>query len=291
MRLNLHFVFKPLAISFLFFLTLTSCGGNSLSPFTQSQNSTEALYVEIEKKLNISDFDGVVDLIIAQSAGFQTLDRVKYYLGNAYLGKCGFGLSTFSEKYGSVTASQMFQKYAYSFTGVTVDPPSCGLAQAAFESIADDSSYGSKKAFSLLMVGFSKIGTYLKSDLDQDDDGVAEKDPCLDTDLSDADAKQVISGMGLILNNFSGIVGDILGAESTSDITNFQTACEGVLGVGNCSITDANSSTIDPTMIAAFRFLLDSSNDGFGTCDTTEITPADGDGIEMCCVPGGDPNP
>ncbi len=291
MPLNLHFVFKPMCISFLFFLTVTSCGGNSLSPFTQSQNSTEALFVEIEKKLNLSEFDGVIDLIVAQSASFKTLDRVKYYLGNAYLGKCGFAFSTFSEKYESVSASQMFQKYAYSFTGIAVDPPSCSLAQAAFESIADDSYYGSKKAFSLLMVGFSKMGTYLKSDLDTDDDGVAEKDPCLDTDLSDDHVKQVITGMGLILNNFSGIVGDILGTDSTSDISDFQTACEGILGVGNCSITDPNSSTIDPTMIAAFRFLLDSSNDGFGTCDTTEVTPADGDGIEMCCVPGGDPNP
>ncbi len=270
---------------------LNSCGGNSLSMFTQSQSSNEALYGDIEAKLNAADYAGVISLIQAQSAGFQSLDRVKYYLGNAYLGKCGFQLSTFSDKYSANTATQLFQKYAYSFSGVTVEPASCALAQTVFESISEGSDYASKKTFSLLMVGFSKIGTYLKSDLDQDDDGVAEKDPCLDTDFSDANAKQVISGLGLVLNNFSGLVGDVLGADSVTQITNFQTACEGVLGVGNCGITDPNSATVDATMIAAFRFMLDSANDGFGTCDTTEVTPADGDGLEMCCVPGGDPNP
>lgn len=295
MPLSLPFAFKKLSKFLvrvvLFTLILNSCGGNSLAPFTKSQSSTEALYVDIEKLLDLADYDGVVTKIQAQSSAFQALDRVKYYLGNAYLGKCGFTLSSFSTNYGNQEVTQIFKKYAFSFTGITVDPPSCGLAQSAFESIDNASAYGSKKNFSLLMVGFSKIGTYLKNDLDTDDDGIAEKDPCLSDDLSDEHVRQVISGMGLLLNNFSGLVGDVLGADSSSNITNFQTACESVLGVGNCNITDPNSTAIDEIMIAAFRFLLDSANDGFGSCDTTEVDPADGDGLAMCCIPGGDPNP
>lgn len=250
------------------FVFVSSCGRNPLSDLSQAQTSDAALYEDILKKLDSQSYAAAVTYIQAQSATFQAQDKTLEYLGEAYLGLCGFNFLDFASNYGNVSGSQMLKKFTYAFNRVTVDPTYC---DSAYNTLKNLSESNANKHMLLLATGMSRLGTYLKTKLDLDGNGVIDR--TLDANyctsggaapLTDAHAKKAFAGLGLILQNFVGIAGDLLGDSASASISTFLSTCEAALGAGNCTITDEANVT-DP-MVTSFRLLLDTSSDGFGSC-------------------------
>lgn len=286
---------------------LSSCGDNAFEPYAQNSTTDEAVLYDVETLMNDQDYAGVISKIGDQSAAFKARTDVMEYLTEAYLGKCGFQFLDFFSDFGGVSDTQLFRKFTFAFSGRTISPSDCYTAQLKAEELSSSSE---KKTMLLLFVGMAKFGTYLRASLDVDGsagngNGVAEKSACTTANISDANMKQVVTGLGLILQNFAGLIGDLLGADTSTAITTFLTDCEAALGAGNCSITDPtvagfnndvdtdlNGSNDANSKVLAFRAMIDASSTmGVGTCSAGENTTNDGDGQKRCDVPLCETNP
>ena len=275
---------KFLSRAFLILMILSvgsSCGQNPLKELASKTDTDAAKYSDILKLLNDQKFDDVIEYIDEQSSEFQALEQTIEYKGQAQLGKCGFTFATFIDGMSNSAATQFMQKFAFAFQGRTIDPASCFAAQQTFENLSDSAT---NKNLSLLFVGMAKMGTYARQSLDTNDDGVVDADACQAGALSDDNAKQVITGLGLIIMNFAGLLGDLAGADISQSVNDFKTSCEAEVGAGLCSITDPTDPGLNGAAVTAFRLLLDSNTFGFGDCDITEDTPEDGDGLRFCCL-------
>lgn len=295
-----HLKYKIKYLIFIPLVWLSSCGDNAFEPYAQNSTTDEAVLYDVETLMNDQDYAGVISKIGGQSSAFKARTDVMEYLTEAYLGKCGFQFLEFFSDFGGVSDTQLFRKFTYAFSGRSVSPSDCYTAQLKAEELTSASE---KKTMLLLFVGMAKFGTYLRASLDVDGsagtgNGTAEKSACLKANISDADMKQVITGLGLILQNFAGLLGDLLGADTSTAIASFQTSCEASLGAGNCTLTDptvagfnndvdtdANGSNDSNSKILAFRAIIDASSSmGLGTCNAGENATNDGDGQKKCDV-------
>ena len=270
---------------------LSSCGDNAFEPFAQNSTTDEAVMYDVETLMNDQDYAGVITKITAQTTAFQARTDVMEYLTEAYLGKCGFQFLDFFSYFGGVSDNQLFRKFSYAFSERAVSPSDCYTAQLKAEELSSSSE---KKTMLLLFIGMAKFGTYLRASLDVDGsagngNGVAEKSACTTANISDANMKQVITGLGLILQNFAGLIGDLLGADTSTAITTFLADCEAALGDVD---TDLNGSNDANSKVLAFRAMIDASSSmGLGTCNAGEGSTNDGDGQKRCDVPICEINP
>jgi len=255
-----------------------SCSGNFYKAASQT-DSPNALIEDAKNALDDLDYDTAITKMLT----LQTNDSTAYLncatvdgvrscprelLAGAYAGRCGFTLLPFIASISS-SSGAVFKFLMNSFTSVTVVPADCYSAQQVMETFTVSQLNSDQKIF-LALLGMAKMGVYLRNSADTDKDGVTDAafDACNTAKISDADVKQVVTGMGLFITYSAALSST---GSATSSLTTINTVC-GALGI-DCSITDPNSAAITAGVVAAFRDLIKSTDYGVETA-CGNYTPA-----------------
>lgn len=287
-----------LIIAIFFFLT--SCGGNTYES-ASGQNTAEALYEDALKLTDSGSYDAAFDKLTElenKYPDFASSDDYKKLKAGTQAGQCGLNFINFVEGLSSATGSSPFLLLMQAFKGISVNPQKCIDAVDTMNSL---SHLDDDQLLFMAILGMSKVGVFMRDRADRDGtdslgDGSADAtfDACDSTAasnrLTDDDMKQVITGLGMILQNFALIGGTFSGSSADSSLQALQSFCDDPLGDGtgpgndsdkiNCDITDPNSASLDATTLRTFRRVLESSDYGVGTCNASQINPMAGD---FCC--------
>lgn len=282
---KLHSVFKTrnsYAIELLVLGSIFSvgCGGNFFQ-LTAKKDTSEAIYQDARDALNDLDYDTAISKIVELQGKDSTfylrcekVDGIKICpredLAGAYASKCGLNFVTFVSSLTSSTGSP-FLFFMQKFKSVSVVPASCYEAQKVIETFgATPGARTSEQNLFMAVLGMAKMGTYLRdaADVNQDGDADGTYSSCNSSSISADYLRQVISGMGLVIDNIAAVSAVVSGNSSAlTDLETIRTSCGSA-----CAITDPNSSSFDETVT---RRLLRSSDNG--------IEPSSGCTLITCC--------
>lgn len=286
MSQNLHSVFKsirPYRLSALVIVSVISfgCGGNFFQ-LTAKKDTPEAIYQDARDALNDLDYDTAISKIVelqTKDSSFylrcEKVDGIKICpredLAGAYASKCGLNFVTFVSALTSSTGSP-FLFFMKKFQTVTVAPANCYEAQKVIETFgATSGTRTSEQNLFMAVLGMAKMGTYLRdaADVNQDGEADATYNSCNSSSISNDYLRQVVSGMGLVIDNLAAVSAVLSGNSSAlTDLEAIRTTCGSA-----CAITDPNSSSFDETVT---RKLLRSSDSG--------IEPTSGCTVITCCI-------
>ncbi len=245
------------------FGTTTSCGDKNL--FTDAaKKDTDAALAEDARKLNSTgDFDGAIAKFGLMSTGFRTSNEMTKLLASAYAGKCGFNFLNFFEAIKDSSSDSLFMLTMRAFKDVAVDPSSCTQAQATIQTLVPDPNDSDRQLF-MALLGFAKMGTYLRARVDVDQDGNVDDvaNACKETILANNDVREVFTGLGLVLDNLASLAAVASGGDTAEKMAELKTKCteNGV----NCAFTNPND--IDDNAVLALRTLIDTQEFGVGDC-------------------------
>jgi len=294
-------LFKTLFLSLTIFLSACSNVFQSAS----KQEFDEAYYINAQVAIDAQNWDTAIAEFEKMSASFQQRTEVREAWAGAYAGKCGFNFTTFLSNIDSVSGGSPILKVLMNmFITTTVDPYYCYLAQTKMEEIttvAGDRT--TSQALFLVFIGLARIGAYLKAQADQDADTnmdgtlnactpvgsfgtttAARSTSGKDDEFSDEEIKMLITGFGLVFENLTSSVENIIGSTNGSAISAIETACNTALGAGACNITDpTNTNPLTPSVVTTFRALIHTGAGnpvafGAGTCVNPMFNPG-------CCPP------
>lgn len=282
----------------LFFLSLsfllTSCQGNVFNDMA-NKDTAEAKYEEALKLTDKGLYDDAfteLSDISTSYPDFASSDNFKKTLAGVQAGQCGLNFINFIVGLTDATGSSPFLLLMQAFKGIGVNPQKCIDAVTTMGTLAqveDD------QLLFMAVLGMTKVGVYLRDRADRDGtgnlgDGTSDAtfDACDATAaanrLTDDDLKQVITGLGLTLQNFALIGGSFSSSGAAGALQAMQAFCDDPLGDGtgagqdgdalNCDITDPNSSDLDAQTLRTFRRILNSASFGVGACDVSELNPA-----------------
>ncbi len=263
-------------------LVAAGCGGNVFQ-LTAKKDTSEAIYQDARNSLNGLDYDTAITKLVAlQTADVsfylrcEKVDGVKICpredLAGAYASKCGLNFVSFVSALSSSSGSP-FLFFMKKFQNVAVVPAQCYEAQKVIETFGASSSVRtSEQNLFMAVLGMAKIGTYLRDAADKDQDGTTDATftSCDSTLISNEYLKQVMTGMGLIIDNVAAVTAVLSGSSSAlTDLDTIKTTCG-----APCIITDPTSSNFNETVT---RALLRSSDKG--------IEPSSGCTFPLCCPP------
>lgn len=279
--MEMSFKNKIIFISIFYFLIFISgCGGN-LFQLTAKKDTSEAIYQDARASLNNLDYDTAITKLVelqTKDSSFylkcEKVDGVKTCpredLAGAYASKCGLNFVTFVSALTSSTGSP-FAFFMSKFTSIDVIPSQCYEAQKVIESFSTSSaSRTTEQNLFMAILGMAKMGTYLRASADTNKDGSIDSlySSCNSSSISTNDLRQVISGMGLVIDNLAAITAVLSGSSAAlTDLETIKNVCGSA-----CQITDPNSSSFDE---AITRKLLRSSDQG--------IEPDSGCTLITCC--------
>lgn len=273
-----------------------SCGGNFFKDLS-TQDTDAAKYEDALKSIDLGDYALAIASIESMTeAGKAETKTIQTWAG-AYAGKCGLNFVALVDAMGNSSGAPLLF-FMQAFTGVTVDPDSCYLAQLKMESLGNSSQRTSDQNLFMFFLGITKMGTALKKNADLlpatdgGGDGVTdagfsacENIPAPGSPMmSDADIDHLITGFGLVFDNLASVGADISGSSAISDLDGFKATCELITGVANCALTDPNSPAIDAGVRLAFREMVQTSDFGISTaCTMDQLGLPDGFGGTICC--------
>lgn len=221
----------------IFFLACSGC--TNIFKNGSKKDSDEAIFEEIQKSVDGSEWDTALTQFDSLSASFKTQKHVIEAWAGTYAGKCGLNFLTYVDNLtsASLSGTTLFKYMMAGFTNVTVSPAYCDLAQAKMEEISVLATERSAdENFFMAILGMVKMGTYLRSVADVDQDGATDAtfDSCSTGSLSDDNLNKIITGMGLVSANIT-----YLAAMGVSEgLTAVNTHCG-----GSCGITDPSDVT------------------------------------------------
>jgi len=248
---------------------LSSCGGNFYKEIS-SKGTPEALLEDAQNALDDQDYDVAIEKLeemkVSYSASYltcETRDGVRNCpretLAGAYAGRCGFNFLTFV---GTISGSSgaVFKFLMNNFTSIAVSPDDCYEAQKVIESIGSPAALSSDQQVFMALLGMAKMGVYLRSDLDTDQDGNGDGAgfSCNTAKISDTHVKQVVTGLGLFLTYSASLSSSGSAIDDLEDIS--------VLCGAACNITDPTNPSLDATVVDSFRDLFESTQYGVGAC-------------------------
>ncbi|MCE3010838.1 MAG: hypothetical protein LW875_09520 [Proteobacteria bacterium] len=295
---------KKIKVLFLAFVILLSACSNIFQSASK-QEFDEAYYVNAQVAIDAQKWDKAIAEFEKMSANYKARTEVREAWAGAYAGKCGFNFATFLGNINSISGATPILKVLMNmFTNVTVDPYYCYLAQTKMEEITTlAAERTTSQALFLVFIGLARIGAYLKAQADQDADTnmdgtfnactpvgsfgmttAARSASGKDDEFSDEEVKMLITGFGLVFENLTTTVENIIGASNGSAIDAIQTACNLALGAGACNITDpTNSNPLTPAVVTTFRALIHTGAGnpvafGAGSCVNPFFEPG-------CCPP------
>lgn len=259
-------------------LAQLSCSVNILENFAD-KNSDEAKFIDAKKLMNDRDYDGAIDKLDETTSSFQNERKVISLRASAYAGRCGMEFVPFAEALGNLGTTRLFNMLAQYYAVATpTDWADCITAENLLESLGVATARTNDENILMVLISFAKIGNILSFYTDTNDDGSPEAgytaDACntsgtqtADAGLTDADQREVGSGMTLAIEALSEVSGTIdLGADSLTDVSG---ACTTLAGINPsydfCSITDPTLFTADH--LQAIRSLIrEDSSIGVGSC-------------------------
>lgn len=302
MALNSPSVIKKIFRVFIsiIFLATTSC--SNIFESASNQDSDEAIFENAKKNVDAQNWDAALSDFDSLSADFATREEVLEYWASAHAGKCGLNFVNFFTTLGSLGSDAIFKTLMNSFTDVNVSPYHCYLAQLKMEEIAPTPSTRSvSQNLFMVILGLTRIGTYLRVSADRDNDNnmdgtfnactvgsygtteAARITAGTDAQLSNEEVKMIITGLGLLIMNLTGAVEGLIGGSLGGTVDDLVTACD-ALSPGACEITDPNDTvTLTAGFVTNFRYVITTSttnptiNIGAGNCANPVIT--------NCCTP------
>lgn len=260
-------------------VTSSSCGENAFKELS-NKTTDDALLYAAKILVNQGEYTEAISKISSMTDNGRVSKDAQKVLASAYAGRCGFTFITFIDGLSTATGT-LFGIFMTIYQNIAVQPSDCYSAQLALETGygASSTSRPTDINFLMALMGMSKIGTYLRSKADTDQDGAVDGtfDSCEDADptmLTDAEMKQIISGFGLIIDNFAAVSSALTGG-SAADLEDLQTACAAIPGdpLSGCTLTDPNDPAIDAAAIMAMRRILKEQTYGIENCaDVTFIS-------------------
>jgi len=265
-------------ISGLLIVINLSCGGNLYEPMS-NKTSHAAIIEEIKNLVNDLRFTEAITLIEGSTNLVITDRNEKMLMASAYAGACGLTFAEVFESLSTAAGSPMY--FAMSaFTSKVVDPPKCYTAQLWIERIGAAGVRSTSENIAMFLIGFAKVGTYLRYRADTDattgiGDGVVDAgyDSCDNTDMPRNEIKQVLTGIGLMIENIAAL-GTNLSGDMSGEITDIETSCASV-GL-TCEITD-------PTAISDAD--ADFFRDAIKSDRTNEVGIENCDPLDISCCP------
>lgn len=250
-----------------------------------SKNTDAALLEDARKAMNSQDWDLAIEkfegMTDSGKASHTTIEQWAY----AYAGKCGLNFINYFNQLSeaSLTGTTLFAYLMNAWTGVTVYPSYCTLAQTKMEEISADAGNRSSNQNLLAILALVKIGVYLRTNLDRDGtdglgDGTAELNPCTDDpgNLLEDQATEIVTGFGLLTTNLIYLTA-VLGSGSISNsLDTVNTVCRDYMP-GACGRTDPDDVT-DADRDAIRDLLKTSSGNttaplGVGNCVDPMVAP------------------
>ncbi len=226
---------KKISIVTVMILALSFSGCANIFSASAKKDTDEAIFEDAQKYVDSADYDNALLKFALLSSSYQARTEVKETWAATYAGKCGLNFITFFNALSSTSLSgTTFFKYLMNtFTGSTIYPSYCDLAQAKIEEIGTTSSSRStSQNMFMAILGMAKIGTYLRSIADVTENGGlgdgsvdGTYDSCNTGSMSDTNLDQIIVGMGLITDNSTALT-TVLGAGTIStSLTQISTVC------------------------------------------------------------------
>lgn len=258
-------------------MALTACS-NIYTPLAK-KDTDEAIYVDAIKLLNDQKYEQAVATFEKLSVGFFEDYEVREYYAGALAGRCGFDFKSYLDFMGTADFSTQpfFQVLMSQFSGRTVLPAYCTLAENQIKSIWTARLPSPSQQLFMVMLSMSKMGGYLriKADLDGTNnlgDGAPDAgfNTCTNTPstLTDDDMKEVVTGFSSMLLNIGGFLGGFSGSTGSA-ITAITNACA-LISPNPCATTDP--ANVDAGMIKSMREILATNQAhtmlqlGIGTC-------------------------
>lgn len=282
----------------LLLISLWFCTSGCSNIFEETADKTTdaALYEEALKKVDALEFDAALSYFEQLSPSFAANNEVREQWAGALAGKCGLDFIEFFNTISSTgTGATLFQQFMASFVGKELSPEHCVLAEEKINEISTSPlSRTSSQNLFMMILGMAKIGTLLRHEADNaEDSGLGDAamdagfDGCLvdNTDtygndsFSDADIKQLVTGVGQIFENFAVVGDNIAGGETSNNLTLISTNCS-ALSPNPCTITDPDN--VDNDTVTNMRYLIHTSGTnptfpiGIGGCNNVDIT--------QCCA-------
>lgn len=269
-RLSLLRVF-----SFFFCLMSTSCGGNVFQE-SSGQTTEDAIYIAVQKATNDGDFAKAVEIIDANPGVIPITREQKMIYGSALAGNCGVTFGGLVDVIGSGTITGTTFVYLMSaFSAVTTNASDCTRAQTLIESIGDVTSRTLSENLALFLLGFSKVGTYLKESADTAAP-FGTVDPgfnaCTTGALPTSDVKQMITGLSMMIETADELTAYI-GNDLSTSLGSIETVCG-----DSCEETNAdNLDDVGDAQVAAdivnVRRAIASNEFGVGACAIVTCCP------------------
>ncbi len=261
-----RFYLKILRIIAIVFVTLfMSCNGNLYTDMS-NKNTEEALLESALKAINSGDYDGAIVYLGKITSAYRHDAAVSKAAAAAYAGKCGLNFFNMVTTITSVTAATPLLLFMNAFTAVTVVPASCDSSQLEIET-----KYGTTSAarpadinLFLAILGIAKMGTYLRSIADPLQTGSVNAsfvDACAVGTITDAQTKEVGTGLGLLLDNIASLTAAVAGNSAITSLAALQAACGAA-----CVITDVNSANWTAGNIKLIRSAIKSNSFGIQNC-------------------------
>ena len=286
---------QNLLLCCLFAFQLISC--SNIFEKAASKTTDEAILEDATKALDSLNFDSAISKFSELSTEYKTRQDVIEQWAWALAGKCGMDFITFFTNLGQATlsGSTIFRYFMSAFDQVVIDPASCKLAEEKMNEISPSpSSRNANQNLFMMILGMVKIGTYLRYEADRDStsslgDGSMDAgfDACTvsATDLpanppvigqfSDNDIKQIVTGLGQVIMNFTAVGASVLGTDATAALSGLTTTCA-ALPTNPCNITDP--ANVDATTVTLMRQLLHTAPTnpalalGIGGCTNADVT-------------------
>jgi hypothetical protein len=259
-----------LRLVLVFFLSFSlSCGASNVFENTGNRETDQALLEAGIQYINDGDYDAAIRELEKITSSFRRTPRVVKAIAGAYAGKCGMEFVQLINDIGGSSGTTPLMLLMNAFQSRVISPSDCNSAQIAIESV-----YGSVSAirptdlnFFLALLGMTKVGTYLRSIADADQDGAVDvtfTNACTDDDdnITDDEVKQVGSGMGLILDNITAITAAVSGSDALDALETLAGLCG-----ASCTITDPNDAGWDAATVKVMRSVVAHEDFGIMTCN------------------------
>lgn len=260
---------------FIFSLTTTSCGGNVFQE-SSGKSSSDAIFESVKKATNDGDFASAVEIIDANPNVVPSSREQKMIYGTALAGNCGVTFAGLVDviSTGAITGTT-FVYLMSSFSTVITDAEDCKRAQTIIESIGTATFRTLSENLALFLIGFAKVGTYLKESADtQAPFGTVDAgfNACQSADLPTIDVKEMITGLAIMIET-SDSLANYVGTALSDSLDDIEMVC-------GSSCQETNSDNLDEvgdpqvaTDILNFRRAIASDEFGVGGCTVVTCCP------------------
>lgn len=249
-----------------------------------NKTTDEALFEDVQKLMDDESWDEAITKLNSMSSEYKARSDVIEAWAGVYAGKCGLNFLEYFKTLGdaNLAGTPLFKFLMNAWTGETVSPSYCTLAQTKLEEISTSASQRTPgQNLFMAILGMVKIGVYLRSYADRDGagnlgDGTAEINVCTNdaSNLANANLDEIVTGMGLITTNLAYLTAVLSNNSISGALTTVDTACQASPGAcGRTNAADVTNADRD-----LFRDILNTSASnptaavGVGACSNALVT-------------------